>query len=372
MRRAPQWMNAQCWRIMPQGLSSAKLERRQSPARSYSPISFTAMRILQVNSSSTWGGGETHVQQLTEFLRELGHDVIMAGRPNSRLNPEIKLPFLNSADLITAKRLRHELQKVGFDILHAHLARDYTIVAAAAWAMPQSKVVFTRHLLHPIRPHLFYRRVDAWIAPTARILNTLTPSAQKAATVIPNWVDLSTFAFRPHALHSPVTIGLLGQLSPHKGHDDAIEAARQLGSSFRLVIAGEGKAAYEDALKKKEAGLSVEFLGFASVPGFFQEIDMLIVPSWEEPFGIVLLEAMAVGIPVIATAAGGPLDIIRPDRDGVLVRPRDARGLAGEVRRLAANSQWREEIVKAARSRAETAFDIEKVIPRIEGFYREV
>src|ERR1051326_9520371 len=103
MRRAPQWMNAQCWRIMPQGLSSAKLERRQSPARSYSPISFTAMRSLQVNSSSTWGGGETHVQQSTEFLRERGHDVIMAGPPDSPVNNENKLPFLHSPSFLTTK-----------------------------------------------------------------------------------------------------------------------------------------------------------------------------------------------------------------------------------------------------------------------------
>src|ERR1051325_11984695 len=97
MRRAPQWMNAQCGRIMPEGLSSAKLERRQSPARSYSPISFTAMRILQVNSSSTWGGGETHVQQLTEFLRERGHDVIMAGRAHPRARTATKPPYLQSS-----------------------------------------------------------------------------------------------------------------------------------------------------------------------------------------------------------------------------------------------------------------------------------
>src|ERR1041385_4827840 len=126
MRRAPQWMNAQCWRIMPQGLSSAKLERRQSPARSYSPISFTAMRILQVNSSSTWGGGETHVQQLSEVLRKRGHDVLIAGRPGSRLKPELELPFRNSADFITAARLRRRIKRDSFDVVHAHIARDYS------------------------------------------------------------------------------------------------------------------------------------------------------------------------------------------------------------------------------------------------------
>src|SRR2546430_4287416 len=123
------------------------------------------MRILQVNSSSAWGGGETDVEQLTEVLRKRGHDVVMAGRPNSRLKPEIELPFLNSADFITALRLRRRLATNLFDVVHAHVARDYSVVAAALFGLKPPRLVLTRHLLHPIRSHFLYRRVDAWIAP---------------------------------------------------------------------------------------------------------------------------------------------------------------------------------------------------------------
>jgi len=326
------------------------------------------MRILQVNSASTWGGGETHVQQLTEFLRERGHDVVIASRPNSRLKPQIELPFVNSADFITAKRLRRVL-KSGFDIVHAHLARDYTIVAAAAWGMDHPGVVFTRHLLHPIRSHFFYRRVDAWIAPTAQILKTLSPPKQKIAAVIPNWVDARKFPYKPHASHTPVTIGLIGQVSPHKGHDDAIEAIRQLGSNFRLLIAGEGDASYKDALKKKATDLPVQFVGFAPQPQFFEEIDILIVPSWEEPFGIVLLEAMAAGIPVVATAAGGPQEIISDPAEGVLVPPRDPAVLASAIKSLVNGDDRRLSITRNARTRVEANFDIQTVVPRIEQLY---
>src|SRR5712691_4753898 len=181
MRRAQQWTNAQRWQTMLQVSSWARLALRQSAAQNSSLILWAGMRILQVNSSGTWGGGETHVQQLTEFLRERGHDVVIAGRTNSRLKPEIELPFLNSADFMTAMRLRWRLKRKAFDIVHAHVARDYTIVAAAAWATPQPKLVFTRHLLHPIRSHFFYRRVDAWIAPTSQISNTLAPLNPKTA-----------------------------------------------------------------------------------------------------------------------------------------------------------------------------------------------
>src|SRR5881628_437620 len=184
------------------------------------------MRILQVSSADNWGGGETHVSELAKSLRNAGHDVVIAGRPNSPLTAQIELPFLNSADFITAMRLRKRLKRERFDIVHAHVARDYTIVAAAAWTIRGSKVVFTRHLLLPIRRHLFYRRVDAWIAPTSQILKALEPLAPKTAAVIPNWVDVERFAYRQRALHPPITIGLLGQISPHKGHGDAVEAMR--------------------------------------------------------------------------------------------------------------------------------------------------
>jgi glycosyltransferase involved in cell wall biosynthesis len=185
--------------------------------------------------------------------------------------------------------------------------------------------------------------------------------------VIPNWVDLEKFAFRPHELHQPVTLGLLGQISPHKGHDDAVEALRGLGPGYRLLIAGSGEQGYVSRLREKSAGLPVTFSGFVALPDFFEAIDVLLVPSWEEPFGIVLLEAMASGIPVIATAAGGPLDIIRPGVDGILVPPRSPHALGEAIRSL---DTQRQRLALAARSRVEEAFDIRKVIPRIEEFYR--
>jgi len=320
------------------------------------------MRILQVSSARDIGGGETHVLQLVETLRGRGHAVVVAGRGDGPLDPAIALPFRNSADLFTALRLRKLLKREQFDIVHAHMARDYTIVAAAAWGIPALKIVFTRHLLYPIRHHFLYRRVDGWIAPTAQILKTLQPLKPKRAAVIPNWVDVEKFPYQPHPFHSPVTVGLIGQISPHKGHEDALEAVRLLAKGFTLLIAGTGDAVYETKLKNKAAGLPVEFLGFVRVPEFFDKIDILITPSWEEPFGIVLLEAMASGIPVIATNRGGPAEIVR----GVLVPPRDPAALAAAIRSMRPG-----EFIREAREHVEKNFDLRRVIPLVESFYRE-
>jgi len=328
------------------------------------------MRILQVNSAVKLGGGETHVLELVESLRSLGHEVVVAGRAGGAVHPQVHFRFRNSADVFSAVRLRQFLKRNSFDVIHAHVARDYPVVAAASWGLPL-KVIFTRHLLYRIRWNPLYRRVDGWIAPTSQMMQFLAPFHPRQSSVIPNWVDLHRFAHIPHEIHSPVTLGILGQIAPHKGHGVAIEALRLLGSGYRLVIAGQGKAEYLDHLRKQGAGLPIEFAGFAEFREFFSTIDIMLVPSWEEPFGIVLLEAMAAGVPLISTAAGGPLDIIRTGIDGILVPPKNPDALAGAVRSLK-DPSLRQSIIRSARERVESHFDIRNVIPKVEKFYRQV
>lgn len=328
------------------------------------------MRILQINSANNLGGGETHVLELVDSLRKRGHEVTVAGRRGGAVRAQVHFPFRNSADIFTALRLRRYLKRTRFDIVHAHVARDYTVVAAAAWGLPV-KLIFTRHLLYPVRSNPLYRRVDGWIAPTSQMMARLAPLRPKRFAVIPNWVDLDKFGYSPHPVHLPVNLGLLGQISPHKGHEDVIEALRQLGSGYRLIVAGKGEESYVARLKQQTGKLPVEFAGFAEFREFFEKIDILLAPSWEEPFGIVLLESMATGVPVISTAAGGPLEIIRHETDGVLVPPRNPPALVAAVRSLA-EPGVREGIIEHARNRVEADFDIRKVIPKVEAFYREV
>jgi glycosyltransferase involved in cell wall biosynthesis len=330
------------------------------------------MRILQVNSAVALGGGETHVLELTEGLRKLGHEVFVAGRTGSRLNPDITLPFLNSADFMSALKLRTIMRRENIQVVHGHVARDYPVIAAAAWRLNNVTVVLTRHLLYPVKRHILYRRVDGWLAPTRRILKTLSPLRPKCAAVISNWVDTRKIAYRPQPLHQPVTIGILGQIAAHKGHDDLVEAIRVLGPAFRMLAGGTGEAEYVSALRQLATGLPVEFVGFTQAADFLSRVDMLAVPSWEEPFGIVLLEAMAAGVPVVATARGGPLDIIRAGEDGLLVEPRNPNSLAHAIREIAGSSELREKLVRQARVRVEEEFAMERLIPRVADFYRVV
>ena len=97
-----------------------------------------------------------------------------------------------------------------------------------------------------------------------------------------------------------------------------------------------------------------------------------MLPSWDEPFGLVILEAMAAGVPVIASDRGGPADIIASGQDGILVPPRSPSALATAIRRLAGEPAAMATLALRARGKIESNFTLEQMITRVEAFYREL
>jgi len=330
------------------------------------------MNILEVCSASALGGGEVHVAQLVDELRRRGHRVEVAGRAGGPLSCDHTLPFRNAVDLPSVIRLGRIVGGGGFDIVHAHLARDYPVAAAALVGRPIPKLVLTRQLIHRVGWNPLYRRVDGWIATTRRIEQTLAHLRPKHVAVVPNWVDSKSLDYGERPLRDPIVIGLLGQISPHKGHDDALRMIGKLGPGFRLLFGGRGRDDYVAALKDRARTLPVEFMGFVEAASFLGKLDVLILPSWEEPFGIVVLEAMAAGVNVIATNAGGPPEILDHGRCGSLVPPRDPEALAEAVRTLVSDPNLAGQFRERARARVVGHYDISQVVPRIEAFFRKV
>lgn len=135
------------------------------------------------------------------------------------------------------------------------------------------------------------------------------------------------------ALSGPITFGYLGRISPEKGVDTLLEAARLLpASGWRLLIAGAALgplSRYEDLAR----GLPVEFIGFQSPKALFDQIDLLVAPSlWTEPLGRTVIEAYQAHVPVIGARSGGIAEIIADD--AWLVPPGDAAALAERMRRV--------------------------------------
>jgi glycosyltransferase involved in cell wall biosynthesis len=184
-----------------------------------------------------------------------------------------------------------------------------------------------------------------------------------------------------------VLLGVVAQLSPWKGQDTAIDALALLraeGLDAHLLLIGSAKfvaratrfdnEGYVARLRAlvADAGLQerVSWLGEREdVPELVRALDVLLLPSWEEPFGRALIEAMALGVPVIATNVGGPPEIVEEGREGYLLPPREPRAWAQAIGRLAESPECRVEMGRAGRRRVEREFTVERHVTAIGAVY---
>jgi glycosyltransferase involved in cell wall biosynthesis len=155
---------------------------------------------------------------------------------------------------------------------------------------------------------------------------------------------------------SPIRFGYLGRLLPEKGIEVLLEAARQLPplGAWSLDVAGWGQnSRYERYLRAKYSGPTVTFSGPVEVEAFFSSIDVLVVPSaWNEPFGRVVIEAYAHGIPVICSDRGGIPELVEEGRSGFLFGAGRGDKLAAKMKRLIDNPTMIEHMRSACLEKA--------------------
>jgi glycosyltransferase involved in cell wall biosynthesis len=217
---------------------------------------------------------------------------------------------------------------------------------------------------------------------------------------LPNPVDLPRFS--PNGLTrsrarerlgigsaSPV-LGVIGQLAPWKAHDDAIRCLallREAWPSACLLLVGEAvftskasrydNGTYAESLRRIAGDLnlngSVRFLGEREdIPEVLRALDLLLVPSWEEPFGRSLVEAMAMEVAVVATSVGGPAEVITDGVDGVLLQPRQPETWAAAIDRLLNQPADRDEMGRRGRCTAIDRFGIAPHVAGVLNAYRRV
>jgi glycosyltransferase involved in cell wall biosynthesis len=364
------------------------------------------MRILHVCSAMEMGGGERHVADLVAGLSERGHEVHLAARRGSPLVDHIRpflaavhlLPLRNSLDGLSAYRLSRVLRAHAIEIVHAHLGRDYApTIAAARWS-GGTRVILTRHHYLPLKRNVFYRallrRADRIIAVSEFVRRSLLDQfglPEEHVVTIPNWVrreDIAPLPDRSEAraelgLTRPVVITTVGQLAPMKGQEEFLRAAHLLcrdRSDCEFVIVGAASAkhrTFEARLRRLTRELElhacVHFLGHREdLRPVWAASDLFVLPSRGEGFSLALIQAMAAGVPVIATAAGGPAEIVTDGETGVLVPPGDPIALAHRLRELVEQPALRQRLAHAARQAVWARFDRAQILRRIESVYDAV
>jgi glycosyltransferase involved in cell wall biosynthesis len=370
------------------------------------------LRVVYLDHVARLSGGELALLSLIRAIRSevdahvvLGEDGPLADRLREEgiavqvlsLEPrlrdvrrgEVRTTGLDARALVTLPghvlRLARRLRQLRPDLVHTNSLKS-ALYGGLAGRLARVPVVW--HVRDRISddylPSAAVRlvRLAARVLPSAVVANSRstleTLPGLRHAAVVHNPVEPP--AMPPREEGAPLTFGIVGRLAPWKGQHVFLEAfaIAFAGSDTRARIVGGalfGEEEYErelhEQVRELAIGGQVEFRGFREdVWRELAEIGVLVHCSTvPEPFGQVVLEGMAAGLPVVAADAGGPAELITNDVDGLLVAPGDAAALAAALERLTTDPELRQRLGEAARERSR-AFTPEGTAAQLLEFYR--
>lgn len=358
-------------------------------------------RILYYTDTTGFGGAEQCLLNLMEGLdRDAWEPVLLhhdepgvgplasgAERIGIRtlLAPPLSRRRYDPTDVFRVAKL---LPAARADIFHAHLiwplACRSGLLAALATRIPV--VLGTVHLFvemkfswhNLLRQRLLSHSIDRTIVVShalgKRLREVFGLRADKVQ-VIHNGIPISRFEHT--AVHSASSSGrarvlCLARLDPQKGIPFLLQAAAQVpNAQFSIVGDGPDRAKLEAQARTLGVGESVQFLGHRKdVPELLAQTDLFVLPSLWEGLPLSILEAMAAGKPVIATAVGGTPEAITDGQTGVLVPPSDARALANAIRTVLADGELARRLAERGREHVRREFSVEAMVRRNTELYR--
>ena len=293
-------------------------------------------------------------------------------------------------------RLKQLFRDSRTDVIIAHRSSDLWNLAPVIQADHFPRLVFVNHILneHVAKDdwlhQRLYRKIDAVITlselgKTFFIRTTGMPASK--VHVIPNGIDVDRFAAARnqrakqrqmlHVEADTIMLLLVGRIDPLKGQLEFIRSLPSIIDKFpkvRAYIVGEPThgewADYHEELKQTVQKLNlnnhVVFAGYqADVAQWYAAADLFVMPSYRETFGLVLLEAMASGVPVIATDSGAPPEILRDGQYGLLVKPKSADAIAKGVLHLLSHPEQMQQFRQAGINFVRSQYSLNVVLQRI-------
>jgi glycosyltransferase involved in cell wall biosynthesis len=361
-------------------------------------------RVLLV-SQPTDGGVFRHVRDLAEGLPGHGFEVALATPPLDAPVPvdvTVELPLVRSPspreDVRAVAALARAVRDLRPALVHAHSSKAGAVARLARALAPRSPVLYTPHGY----AHAGYFERSAQRRAYAIAERALTPLASRIvcvceaerglalglgagsrARVVHNGVDVPPAT----AVHTEVAalraaghriLATVTLLRPGKGIEtllDALPSVLAAHPATRLVVGGTGvdRGVLEARARALDVADAVRFLGFTvDSATILRGADVFVSPSWAESFPYVILEAMALGIPIVATRVGGVGEAVRDGESGVLVAPRDAAALASAVSSLLSDRDRADAMGARGRSDARARFTRERMLEGIATVYLDV
>lgn len=349
------------------------------------------LHVLVVMISRAWGGLEQTALADVRLLMQTGLRVTLLVRENSPIDhavkmesPQIKLVYCpdhvrNYFDGGLWKQLRHLIDDDGVNLVHCHQTSILGAVVPALLRRPHVALVVSRHILNshnkkdPLHA-LLYRRVDYMLVLSQTMRRNLAstfPLPEKKLRIVNLSIDLERF--NPNVVDRQAMreawgfpkdaflVGLVGRLDPMKGQDLMVKAIAQARKSYPdvygVMVGNEtpgldGKYLKELQESIRQLHLSDSILvqpAKKEVPEVMAALDLFVMPSWSEAFGLVALEAMAMGVPCIL-GRGGSAEEMAGGSGAELVRPQDAYDLARKILLLRNSPGVREEMRNRGRT----------------------
>ena len=317
------------------------------------------------------GGVVTHAANL---IKNSKNDFIIQSYPRF-----VNLPLLRAFSFVAVGFIRRLLS--GYDIIHAHYALPQGLLGVLLKKVRGKPLVVTIHgsdmslltknpLTAPIVRFVLHN-ADRVITVSDYLKNEVTKlgvNSEKLSVIYGGTGSLSTkkenFDF-----NGPI-ITFIGSLVRQKGVDVLLEAFNDVLGA-KLVIIGDGNDG--SALKKLAKGLDgVYFLGYREdLASVFEKTSVLVLPSRSEGFGLVLLEAMKAGVPVVATNVGGIREIVEDGHNGILVEPENPKQLADAITKVLEDEKLRENLIKNAKDTTKK-FSWRSMSSEIDKIYEEL
>jgi L-malate glycosyltransferase len=346
------------------------------------------VRILHLDSGRDWRGGQRQVFLLAVAQRDDGHEPLVAAAPDSPLAGRLKTLGVASAivamradlDLFAMRRVRRLIAKWQPDVVHAHDARAHAI-ALGALVGAHVPLVVTRRVTFTPRGRLKYgSRVAHFIAISHAVRDALLRGgvADSHCSVVYPGVPAPSPGVVPRDWRGEagwpadtVLCGVVGAMTAEKGIARLTEIADALPvavrARLRLVLLG-GSAAGADSF----GGIPAYRAGFVdAIYDAMAGLDMLWPSSEAEGFGTAVIDAMALGVPPVAFASGGLIELVEPGVSGLLAPPSDTLAFAREVERLASDADLRRQLGTGGRLRA-AQFNVRRMVDGTTAVYRAV
>jgi L-malate glycosyltransferase len=359
---------------------------------------------------STFGGSGVVASEVAMSLARRGHRVhVFSDDPPGRLDRSRAGVFFHRVEAPAYPQLGHDLYTLalaakiieiardgGLDVLHAHYALPHAVsaelarqVLASETGVPGPRVVTTLHgtdtTLVGIDPGFLpltrfsivgsdaVTVPSTWLAEITR--RNLSLPSTLAIDIIPNFVDTDRFSPAPGA-PSPVVVHV-SNFRPLKRVEDVVGVFARVRAArpARLRLVGDGpvRASVEALVRQLGLAADVDFLGERDdLPTLLRDAAVFLLPSETESFGLAALEALACGVPVVASRVGGVPEVVPDGEVGFLHAVGDCDAMAASVGRLLDEAPLRARLGTAARAHALTGFRVEPAVDRYEAVYRRV